>query len=395
VVGEPELSGAACRESSMPRQKRRKDKAPLLNYDPARYDAPVQRLEHVRFVNSDGTDDFTLLVPANELEGKSEDERNSVLLDRFRIFLFVRTLEIEKSNKDERLLADMVSRFTWLTARAIAINSMVIYVERAKTEEVIDRRKEPDPDTLAQIAQNLTERIYHNLNKSISNNRDTVNALDQQLFSNIFASAILKVHRRGSSVFGTHPDDVKEAVLRHLKERKLVPYERTIESMAEVYACQLLDRIGPVSMPIEKLRSFILAKVDTGIILPLSELTKYLVNLQRRQGKEIICRIDGEGADIQISIKVPSPVDPLRLAEGPSRERSYTKDHFRELALAAVEAMAKENKTGTLTKKGLCEKLGISDTTLNNYLKDDPELWRLLQKSYLEARLKRFRETKP
>ncbi|HST20071.1 MAG TPA: hypothetical protein VLR90_03075 [Blastocatellia bacterium] len=370
------------------RKKKSKDRKVLLNYDSSRYEVPVARLQPVRVVKSDGTDEFILLVPANELEGKSEEEINRNILDRFRIFTFIRSFKWEELPPDERILPDLVSRFTWLTARAIAINAFMIYVERARTEEVIDRRKKPDSDTAFHICNNLTERIYFSLHKTIMNSKDSVKALDRQLFSNMLASAILNIHRQQGSVFSMPAEDVEKAVQSHLKERGLEPYERTIESMAESYAAQLLDSLCPVKMSIEELRSFVLAKVDSATILSLSELNRFLINLQRSQGKEIICRIEGNGKDIQIGLRLKSPIDPSKVIDGPIRERSYTKDHFRELAVAAVKEMAKG--TRSLTKKHLCEKLGISDTTLGNYLKDDPTLWPSLQRSYLEVRLKKI-----
>lgn len=370
------------------RRKKSKGRKVLLNYDPSRYEVPVARFQPVRIVKSDGTDEFILLVPANELEGKSEEEIDRNILDRFRIFTFIRSFKWEELPSDERILPDLISRFAWLTARAVAINAYMIYVERARTEEVVDRRKTPDSETAFHTCNNLTEKIYFSLHKSIMNSKDSVKALDRQLFSNMLASAILNIHRQHGSVFNMLAEDVEKAVKSHLKERGLEPYEHTIEAMAESYAAQLLDRLCPVKMSIEELRFFILAKADSATILSLSELNRFLINLQRRQGKEITCRIEGNGKDIQIGLRLNSPIDPSKLLDGPVRERSYTKDHFQELAVAVVKEMGKGTKI--LTKKYLCEKLGISDTTLSNYLKDDPDLWPLLQKSFLEAQLKKI-----
>lgn len=98
----------------------------------------------------------------------------------------------------------------------------------------------------------MTERIHLDLNKNIINSEVTVNALDQNLFFNMFASAILYVHRQQGSVFSRPGEDTRDAVSSLLKEQKLKPYEHIIEAMAEDYTAQLLEYFCPVKMPIEE-----------------------------------------------------------------------------------------------------------------------------------------------
>jgi hypothetical protein len=221
-------------------------------------------------------------------------------------------------------------------------------------------------------------------------NQESVKALDRQLYSNMFASVSLNINRRHKSIFSMSDEELRETVCNYLTQRTIKAYEGTIESMAENYAAHLLDRLCPVKMPIEELRSFIFAKADPAILVSLSELNRFLANLQRRQGKEIICRVENDGRDVRIGLKLPPSVDPLKLTDGPARERGFTKEHFRELAVAAVKEMGKGKGKGSLSKKQLCEKLGVSDTTLNNYLNDDPDLWPRLQESFVEARVKKI-----
>ena len=281
----------------------------ILNYDPSRYGVQVTGVQPVTIIRPDGKV-FRLLFSSSELEGKTIEEKNRIVFQTLRIYerldvIFSndRLNKFNTTSRVKRRLSDeqgkqafdaIVSEFAWLTARTIALNVVAIYIERAKTEEVIDRRNPPDAETCHKIIDSLLERISHQLKAAIQNDQDAANELDRCIQENMMAAAALTAQRHQEITGGRPIEDIWNISRHYLHSRAKSFYKSTVEKAAENYAAHLLeDFIRPAQMLIESLRAYIYDSF--GKRLSSSDAITLLKNLLRGQVGNIVVweRSDG------------------------------------------------------------------------------------------------------
>jgi hypothetical protein len=244
----------------------------ILNYDPSRYDEPITKIQPVTIIRSDGKV-FRILFPFKKLEGKSIEEKNRIVLQTLWVFERLDLVFSKRNPKEairvksrlneeqsEQALDAEIYEFAWLTARAIALNVLAVYLERAKTEEVVDRRGEPDIGASCKLTKALLERISDQLRNAIQNDQNAVDEVDRCIHRNMMAAAAVRVMQH-QEITGLRPIEnlwnISGFYLRPAS-RVLRLYKSTIARVAENYAAHLLeDFIRPAQMCIESLRALL------------------------------------------------------------------------------------------------------------------------------------------
>ena len=305
-------------------------KPKILNYDPMRYGVPVNEVQPVTITRSDGQV-FRILFPAGQLKGKSQDEKNRIVLRTLHIFERLRPVIARRPPAEKRkhtaqevkqVQDDLITRFAWATARVISINVVSMYYERAATEEVIYRRGEPDGDTVLEANKRVLERIYAVLEKDFQKDQEVSDKLENWHFENLFAHCVLTVLRQQEITGVRFKGSIWEAARDYLRPRVYDVRLEIIEQMAENYGAHILEKLlRPAEWTIEALRAYLEEEAIAG--LSKADLINLLKNITNQQAEDIVLRAGKNGnMGIHFHIKGvdeygPSQSELMRLLEPP------------------------------------------------------------------------------